>query len=180
MTYPAPEPAADSYGTAEGVAALASTWTRDREWFDDDPPYVEATNPSLTTVVRWIDQASSMLNIALENNGFTVPLQQARSIEAAAMLIEEIVSDRARFVNNKGRFFSDDAQHSKVSMLEAIAAEIDAWVLMYAPGLEANGEQRSGLSIKFGVRTHNDKGEATFPIFQRDAFGNKFIDWENE
>lgn len=174
-----PTPAADSYGTPEGVAALAPlTVHKSGEYIDADI-YTEndVINPSLSTVVDWIDKVSAMLNIALRNVGFKPPLTGSESLLAAASIVEEIVSDLARYVNQKGRFFSDKFQESGESMWRTIREDLEAWVELYAPGLEAEGNDRSGLSIKIGVRSHDEQGNEMFPIFQRDAFGNRFENW---
>lgn len=166
------EPAVDSYGSADGVAAYCQIFLTDGAFFDVSA-YVDATSPDLTTVVNWIDEVSAMLNIALENYGFKVPLTEERAVIAAGAVVNEVVADRVKYIKNQGRFFSDKPNGN--GLLEMIAEYLDAWVKLYAPGLEAAGEERSGLSIKFGVRTHDEQGNETFPIFQRNAFGNRFI-----
>lgn len=171
--------AVDSYGTPEGVAALAMTWTSDGEWLDATI-YVDATNPSLETVITWIDQVSAMLNTALENQGFQTPLTVPRSILAASHIVEGIVSDLARYVNQKGRFFSDKFAASGVSLWQTIRNDLKEWALEYAPGLESDGNPRPNTSIKIGVRSHDENGNEMFPIFQRDAFGNRFTDWSKK
>lgn len=172
-----PTPAADSYGTPEGVAALASTWTTEGAWLDEDV-YTVATNPTLTTVVSWIDQLSAILNIALRNYGFVVPLTTDRGILAASNIIEGYASDLARYANQKGRFMTDKFQASGKSIWEAIREDINAWVELYAPGLEMDGETRTESNVyKIGTRSHDAAGEEIFPIFQRKGFGNIFDNW---
>jgi hypothetical protein len=176
MTYPGPAPALESYGTEEGVAALANTWTRAGAWFDQDV-YVEATNPSLTTVVTWIDQVSGMLNTALAGYGFVVPLTKKNSVLAATSVVEGIVGDLARYVNQKGRFFSDKFQGG-ASVWSQIREDLSIWVKEYAPGLEANGETRSASNVyAVGSRGFDADGHEIFPIFQREGFGNRFENW---
>ena len=90
---PTPEIAVDSYGTVEGVAALAHTWTTDDTFLDADPPYEDATNPSLTSVINWIIQVSE------------ADLIDVRRVPIGAVLLEpgrifqdpqiKIVADRA-------------------------------------------------------------------------------------
>lgn len=175
--YPLPTPASDSYGTPEGVAALAMTWTNQGSWLNDDV-YIDATNPSLTSVVNWIDQISAILNTALANYGFVVPLTEPKAVLAATSIVESIVSDIARYVNQKGRFFSDKFQDSGKSIWESIREDLDAWVKIYAPGLELNGAERGESNVyKIGSRGQDAGGEEIFPIFQRKGFGNVFTDW---
>jgi hypothetical protein len=175
-----PTPAADSYGSPEGVAALASTWTREGEWLDEDA-YTQPTNPTLTTVVEWIDQISALLNIALSNYGFVVPLATTRGVLAASSVIEGYVSDLARYANQKGRFASNKFEASGMSIWETIRDDLNAWVSLYAPGLEGDGEQRQASNVyKIGSKAFDATGEKVFPIFQRKAFGNRFDNWSKQ
>jgi len=170
--YPAPEPQEDSYGTLEGVAALAQSWTNDGLWLDDEEPYVKRTNPSLTTVVRWLDQVSDMLNTALASYGFVTPLVKDNSIQSATMIVEGVVADLARYVN------TNSPVEEGVSIWNTIRTNLDEWVKLYAPGLEQNGETRNGSNnYEVSSRGTDRQGNKTFPIFQRSGFGNSFIDW---
>lgn len=176
---PDPEPAPDSYGTVEGVAALAHTWTTDDTFLDEDAPYVEATNPSLTSVVSWIDQVSAILNTALRKYGFVVPITTDRGQLVAASIVEELVADLVAYANSKGRFLTEKFRESGMSVWRAIRNDIDAWVVEYSPGLEQDGAAREASNVdEIGFRDSNERGESTFPIFQRDGFGNHFQDWD--
>src|ERR1043165_6310584 len=134
--------AADSYGTVEGVAALAHTWTTEDTFLNEDA-YVEATNPSLTTVINWINQISAILNTALAKYGFVVPVATDRGKLVAASIVEELVADLVAYANSKGRFLTEKFTDKGISVWRAIRDDIDAWVLEYAPGLEQGGEQRT-------------------------------------
>lgn len=177
---PDPEIANDSYGSVEGVAALSSAWTQGGTFLDEDLYVYEAgTNPTLTTVVNWIDQISAILNTALEKYGFVVPLQTDRGKRDADSIVEELVADLVNYANSKGRFFTDRFQESGMSVWRAIRNDIDAWVLEYAPGLEQGGADRQASNVdEIGFRATDERGNPTAPIFQRDAFGNRFRDWD--
>ncbi len=176
---PPPEIAADSYGTVEGVAALARTWTDDGVFLDPEPPYTEGTNPTLTSVVRWMDQVSAVLNTALSKYGFNVPLGSERGQMAAASIVEQIVADLVAYSNSKGRFLTERFVNSGISVWKAVRNDLDAWVVEYAPGLEQDGADREASNVdEIGFRDANERGEQTFPIFQRDGFGNRFQDWD--
>jgi hypothetical protein len=175
-----PSIASDSYGTVEGVAALARTWTTSDTFLDADV-YQDGTNPSLTTVVNWIDQVSAILNLALAKYGFTVPITTTRGVLAASSVIEQIVADLAAYANSKGRFMTDKYSKSGISIWRAIREDLDAWVLEYAPGLEQDGAARSASNMdEIGFRSTDNSGDPTFPIFQRDGFGNAFTDWDRQ
>jgi hypothetical protein len=173
-----PEPGANSYGTPEGVAALARTWTRDGDWLDPVEPAEAGTNPKLTTVVNWIDQISAILNASLAKYGFTIPITQADAKLNCDGIVEQLVSDMAQYANMTGRFFSQRFIDSGYSVWRTIRGDIDAWVNMYASGLEELGAERSGTpGDQIGYRDSDASGEATFPIFQRRQHGNVFDNW---
>lgn len=173
-----PEPSLDSYGTVEGVAALARTWTRD-ETFIDSTPYVEGTNPSLSSVVMWIDQVSAMLNVALAKYGFVTPLTTVRSRLAAQAIVEQLVADVVKYVNNQGRFFSQRFLDSGQSVWRTVRGDLDLWVLEFSPGIVEAGESQGTTNIdEIGFRSTDEGGDPTSPIFQRKEFGNRFQDWD--
>lgn len=170
----------DSYGSVAGVAALAHTWTTDDTFLDADA-YQEGTNPTLTTVESWINQVSATLNTALAKYGFIVPLTTQRGILAADSIVETLVADLCGYANSKGRFMTDRFTQKGYSVWRAIRDDLDAWVLEYAPGLEQDGAQRVASNIdEIGFRDADQCGNLTAPIFQRDAFGNKFTDWDHK
>ena len=177
---PAPTIAADSYGTVEVVAALAHTWTTDDTFLDEDA-YTEATNPSLTSVTNWINQVSAVLNVALAKYGFVIPITTSRGVLVASSIVEQLVADLVAYANSKGRFLSEKFTQSGLSVWRAICNDLDLWVLEYAPGLEQDGAERTSSNIdEIGFRDANERGDPTFPIFQRDGFGNRFQDWDNK
>jgi hypothetical protein len=173
-----PVPAADSYGTIDGVAALAKTWTRDGTFIDTEA-YVEGTNPDNLTVVHWIDQISAMLNTALAKHGFKVPLTTDRSKLVAQSIVEQLTADLVKYVNNQGRFFSQRYLDSGQSVWRTVRNDLDLWVLEFSAGLAEAGEIQGTTNIdEVGFRNTDESGDLTFPIFQRSAFGNRFQDWD--
>lgn len=174
---PLPEPLVGSYGTVAGVAALARTWTVD-DTFVDRTVYEEGSNPQLTTVVNLIDQVSSMLDLALGKYGFVTPLVSVAGRLSARSIVEQIVADMVKYVNNQGRFFSQRFVDNGQSVWRAIRSDLDAWVVEFGPALEGAGETQNASDIdSIGYRDSDEQGDPTFPIFQRKQFGNQFTDW---
>lgn len=170
--------ASDSYGTVEGVAALAPTWTTDDTFLDADA-YQDGTNPTLTAVENWINQVSAVLNTALAKYGFVVPISTTRGQLVCASIVEEIVADLVAYATSKGRFLTEKFTERGISVWRAIREDLDEWVLGYAPGLEQDGAQRQASNVdEIGYRSTNEQGDETFPIFQRDGFGNRFTNWD--
>ena len=170
-----PTPAANSYGTAPGVAALTTVFTSSGS-FVDSTTGVTATLPTLTSVVSWIDEVSAIVNTALAAQGFTIPVSNATAVLSLQNLVQQYVSDLCHAANTSGRFFTERALERGVSAMTTIRREIYAWVEENASGLEALGAARGGETGggDIGFRDTNEQGEATFPIFQRDSFGNSF------
>jgi len=150
-----------AYGSAAAVAGFARTWTRAGEWFDFDEVYnVASTNPSLTQVESWLDEVSVMMDLALANEGFIVPVTQSEVIKALGAKVSALVADLAHLAHNKGRLFSDRIQESGVDPMSIIDRDISAWVKRKVAGLEAMGVPRviqqgsqSAYSVPMGRQT---------------------------
>jgi hypothetical protein len=171
MSYPVPTPESDSYGTVEGVAAYVGVYT-------DDGEFNVTTTPTNSRVTIWIDQVSDMFNIALATAGFATPITQVDARSAIAGMVEQLVSDLAHMANSKGRFFSSKFQSSGASPQGQIWKEITEWVSLHAVGFVNLGVPRvTGTIGSIGSKGYTPAGQSITPIFQRDAFGNKFIDW---
>lgn len=117
-----------SYGSPEGVAALAKTWTDNGEFFDDDGIYQEATPTTLAEVEAWLEQVSAFMDIALANDGFTPPISHVEVLKAIDLKVNALVSDLVHLQHNKGRLFSDRIRDSGQEPLEIIEKEILSWV----------------------------------------------------
>lgn len=158
-----------AYGNALGVGAycrnLASSGT-----------FTTTTNPTLSTVENWLEQISAMLDSALSTQGFVVPLENGNAVNAASVIVEQLVADMAKGANSTGRFFAEKTLNNGMSMWKMIADDLLAWVEMMAPGLEEMGAERGDTNINtIGYKS----GDTEYPIFQRDAYGNKFTDWRD-
>lgn len=164
----------NSYGSVDKVAALTGMWTRGGEFFDATVS-VAATQPPLTDVETWIDQLSAILNIALAEEGFVIPVTQDDAVLAIEAMLMPLVADLVQYANQAGRFYTERALQSSTTPLQKITNEIAAWVNMSVGGLEALGASKNASpSGEFGFRDVDERGNETFPIFQRDSFGNKF------
>jgi len=163
---------ARSYGSASGVAGYVGVYTV-------SGAFSTATVPTLANVEAWIDQVSALLNTALAQRGFTVPLTQADAVLAAKSLVEQLVSDLAQAANSSGRFFSEGFLAKGVSNWAVIRSDISNWVETYASGFEELGVARGAPSATdIGFRDTDNSGAPTNPIFQRKAHGNEFTNWD--
>lgn len=160
---------ANSYGTVTEVQALTPRYGT----------YTTTTRPTLAQVENWIDKASATLNVILAGSGFAIPIVQADAKSACAQVIVEAVADLCHAANSAGRFYTERALERGVSPLKVLRQEMQEWVEDNATGLENLGATRN-RSLLGGLlyRDTDDSGNATFPIFQREGFGNSFTDWD--
>lgn len=164
----------NSYGTVAEVAALTRRYTTNG-YFDVD------TRPSVAQVEKWIDNASATLNVMLAKAGFTVPITQADAKAACGEIVVEVVVDLCHAANSAGRFYTDRALERGVSPMKVLRQEMADWVELQAPGLENLGATRStSLLGGMAYRDTDESGNATFPIFQREGFGNELTDWDTD
>ena len=167
-----PTPGVKSYGTGAHVAALVPVYT-------DGGVFNSSTNPTLATVVGWIDQVSALLNTALAGSGFSIPLTNADSILVAQAWVEQAVADLAANANSAGRFFTDRALERGVSPMQTIRKEVLDFIEQIAGSLEAIGASRTNSSAEMDIayRESDDDGEKVEPLFQRKAFGERSRKW---
>lgn len=142
-----------AYGTAADVAGLARTWTENGEFLDPDA-YVSGTNPTLVQVNAWLGQISVMMDLALANHGFAVPVTQQQVIQALGAKVAAFTADLVHLSHSKGRLFSDRIQESGVDSLSIIDKDVNAWVQRNVTGLEAMGVPR----------TVNESDQAAFSV----------------
>jgi hypothetical protein len=163
-------PGANSYGTAAGVAALSRVWT-------NNGSYDANTNPTVTTVESWIDSVSAIMNTSLASEGFSIPVSQADSKLAITTFVEQAVADLCQAANSSGRFFTERALERGVSPMASIRKEIDDWVQLAAPGMEALGASRQNSSSRDAVayRETDTAGNEVVPFFQRSDYGDRKV-----
>lgn len=165
---------ANSYGSTDGVAALTPLFVdRDSLKFDG------ATRPAVQTVINWIDQVSEMCNAILAENGFSTPITDARVKLALDNFINQEVASMVEGVNGAGRFGPRSRQVKAQGRFSLLANEVRDFIEGNTIGFERMGATMSDRptgGILF--RDTNEAGDESFPIFQREGFGNKFDDWD--
>lgn len=163
---------ANSYGTVAEVASLAFRYTNSGS-FDT------TTNPTAARVEAIIDRVSGVVNAYLAQLGFTIPVSQA---DAKLMLDNIVVETTAVIVEGirgSGRFAPNSKAIAQRGMWQVLTNEIMDYLAAVAVGLEELGAARSKSTIsRIGYRSQDEGGDDTFPLFQRDGFGNVFTDWD--
>jgi len=164
----------NSYGSVEEVAALARRYT-------DNGSFATTTNPSLTQVEQFIDRTSSTINVILAGSGFQIPITQTDAKAAIAAIVIEAVVDLCHAANSAGRFFTERALERGIAPMKVIRQEMADWVADNAAGLAAMGAARVTPDAgQVAFRDTDESGDEIHPIFQRDAYGNSFKDWDKD
>lgn len=125
-----------TYGTAADVAGLAGASTI-------AGVFSSGTNPTLTQVNDWLDQISVMFNIALANEGFTVPVVQVEVIKVLALKVATFTADLILLSHNQGRLYSDRIRNDGIDPFSVIEKDILGWVKRATRGLIAMGVPHS-------------------------------------
>lgn len=169
-----PTPGANSYGTAAHVAALTPVYTASGS-------YTTSTNPTLATVVSWIDQVSALMNTNLAAAGFVIPVTQADAKLTLEAYVEQAVADLCHAAHAAGRFFTEHNLRAGRSPMAIIRSEITEWVTENSSGLQALGATRTNETnaLEIGHLTVDEGGDTVSPLFQRKAFGELDKDWNS-
>jgi len=121
-----------SYGSAAGVGELSALYS-------DNGSFTVSTTPTLTTVNTWLAQVSALVDTALADEGFTVPIVVAGIVQELDLLVNGIVKDLVDWSHGAGRFFTEHALEAGLSPFMTIDKEVHAWVQRKSVGLENQG-----------------------------------------
>lgn len=163
---------ANSYGSVADVAALTQNWTV-------SGTFSTTTSPTLAQVEGFIDQVSGIMNVALAREGFSIPVTQADAVLAIKSIVVQLAADLVQAAHLSGRFFSERALDRGISPMMQIRKDINDWIQENAAGLEQLTATREATNVnEIGFRSANEGGDEISPIFQREAFGNLFDNWD--
>lgn len=164
----------NSYGSLEGTGALVPKWSGGGSDFST------TTRPTAAQVEIWIDQVSSILNGILSTAGFAIPVSQADAVRALTMFVEEEVAAFVNGVSGSGRFGPTAKGKTVGGRFRLVLEDVKGYVEAMAVGLERLGASRTYNAMAgLDYRDTDESGEATFPLFQRERFGETFADMDN-
>jgi len=162
---------ANSYGTTAGVGALTPLHT-------SGGAFGIATRPTLSQVESFIDQVSAIMNTVLAQYGFDVPVSQADAKLALDMFCNAECASIVEGVNGSGRF-GPTTKNPNSRRYILITEDVQKFVEANAIGLQRLGAARDySLTAGLDARTFDERGNDIHPIFQRNAFGNTFDNWD--
>lgn len=130
-----------AYGTVAGVGALNALWS-------DSGSFTAATTPTSAQVTSWLDKVSAMVDTALADEGFTVPVVLTAVIKELDLLVEGIVSDLVDAAHRTGRFYSENILTRGLSPFITIDKEVHAWVQRKSVGFENQGVPKAETGRK--------------------------------
>jgi hypothetical protein len=120
-----------------------------------------------------IDQVSSLVNISLAAQGFSVPVSQADAKRGIDSLVNQLVSDLCHAANSAGRFFTERSLTGGLSIWAQVRKDIDDWVILSATGMAGLGAARATESqMTIGYRDSDASGDALAPIVDRNQYGS--------
>jgi hypothetical protein len=126
-----------AYGALTDVAALSATYTT-------AGVYSTTTNPKAAQVELWLTDVSDLLDLALAQHRFTIPIDTglANYVKITNILsnvVVPLVADLCHASNSSGRFFTQKAVEWGLSPMKVITKDINTWVEANADGLVALG-----------------------------------------
>lgn len=165
--------AANSYGSLNEVAALATRYANNAGTFDG------TTNPTGARVEKLIDRVSAVVNAYLSQLGFTVPITQTDSKLLMDNIVVEQVTVMVEGIRGSGRYAPSSKAIAQRGMMSVLTQEIMDYLDAVAVGLEDLGAERGKSTIsRISYRDTDEGGDSTEPLFQRKAFGNTVTDWD--
>jgi len=177
----APAPAigtitAGSYGAIATVAALVPRHASKAGNFDD------VTNPTGVQAATFLDQVSAIIDTVLEANGFTTPVTVAKAKRILDIFADQEVASIVEGIHGAGRFGPAVGRGTAKGRWSVVMTDVIEFITKMAVGLEKLGVPRPrDLSSGIGFRDSDERGNTTFPLFQRSAHGDDAYqtDWDS-
>lgn len=158
-----------NYSATTEVAALTPRYANGAD-------YDATTRPLKTSVTLYLEQVSGIVDSMLATEGFTVPVTETASALAIDMFVSQEVASICEGINGSGRF-GPSKKSTRGSRFAIILEDVQSFIKANATGFELMGAARPRtVASGIGARTTDASGDDTFPIFQREGFGNVFED----
>lgn len=164
---------ANSYGDVDEIAALVPRYASAQGKFS------EATNPTLANVESLADQVSALLNAALSQNGFAIPISQADARLMLDLFVNQEVAALIEGIRGSGRFGPRTGRGRPVNRFALIMDDVEDFIRRNSVGLERQGATRTYTQAEsIGYRDGDEAGDAVTPVFERKAFGDDREEWD--
>jgi len=167
-------PRDDSYGTLNGVGMLVPKHSGTEQDFRD------TTRPTDDHVVRWLDQISQLCNSMLAKEGFAVPATAKMVKMQLDFFVEQEVASMVEGINGFGRFGPTAKKGGSKGRFALLVEDVQEFIEHNSVGWERLGTEREvSLAENIAYKESDNSGDSLSPIFQREAFGNVFQDWDS-
>ncbi len=168
-----PAPNENSYGDLEGVGALTPKFS------GTAGDFATTTRPSDDFVIRFIDQISSLVNSILARFGFEIPVDNQDVRRACEFFVEQEVASIVEGLNGFGRFGPTAKKGGAKGRFALMVEDVQAFVEANQIGFDRLGATRAqAQAAGIAFRMTDESGDEIEPIFQREAFGNAFENWD--
>lgn len=162
----------NSYGSIGEIEALIGRYT-------DEGALTAATRPARAQVERFIDRVSAIVNVALAQAGFAVPVSQEDAVSALADFVVDQAVQLCYAANGAGPYAPGAKQLRGRRPRAAILQEAFDFVADFASGLQALGATRTRmLTNGLDCRTQDESGQDLVPFFHREMIDHEIDDWD--
>lgn len=163
---------ANSYGDTTEVAHLVPMFTD-----SSTKLFTTTTRPTLARVESFVDEVSAIVNAALAQNGFAIPVTQADAVKALSLFVNAEAASLVEGVNGSGRFGPNAKQPG--SRWKLLYTDVQDFIAAVAYGLEAMGATRANsVTAGLAFREYDNDGKPSFPLFSRSDYGLTFTDFD--
>ena len=156
---------------ANSYSSLVSVATRTPRWATPGGTFDGTTKPTATQVELFIDEVSALLNVALTEDGFTIPVTQADAKLLMNMFVSEEVASMVLGLHGSGRFADRGRKSDKSSRFVMIQNDVERFLKRNQYGLRKLGV--AAESILATVKMTED-ADTTEPLIDRDG-----MDWDD-
>ena len=146
--------ASGSYSTASEVAKNVPRYATTGV-FDAN------TNPTLSTVENWIDEASAIVDGVLSGLGFTIPITTAKPKRIMDAIVKDVVTLRVEGVRGSGRYAPNSKAIAQRGVLSLMTQDIKSALEAIAPGLE-----------NMGIGRTSKRGVGSTAVTRKDAYSD--------
>ncbi len=162
---------ANSYGDTAEIAALNQQFSNSFGKFDT------TTKPTLATVESQVDQISALVNMMLEQLGFSIPVTEATVKLGLDFFVNQEVASIVEGINGSGRFGPTAKQSGSKGRFALMMDDVKEFLEATQFGIESLGVTRDDdISVQYSAT--DESGDAVVPLFQVEAYGYKRRNWD--
>ena len=112
----------NSYSSLVSVASRTPRWANVSGTFDG------TTNPTKTQVELFINEVSALLNVAMSESGFTIPIDQEDAKLLMDMFVAEEVASMVLGLHGSGRFADRGRKSDKSNRFTMIQNDVERFI----------------------------------------------------